>query len=136
MLFASQGMRTKRGDAGIGWIFALVIILIFIVWLAQYSARGCHTNADCGDNSYCGSDFACHQYPVQKIVERQVIEASGAGNGLVLPALIIGAAIVIAAWLVRWRNEPHRPDSREKRVDSQQFEHYGENVHEEKHGHH
>lgn len=132
-------MRTKRGDVEVGWIFLTVLVLVFLVWLTQYSARACHSNVDCGDNAYCGSDFACHQYPVQKIVERQVVQASpGVVNDLVVPSLVIGLAIIISALVVRWRNTPHQPERHDpsRKADSQQFEHYGEDVHEEKKQHH
>lgn len=87
-------MKSKKGDIGIGIIFLIVIIVFFIGWLAEVNQRECKTNRDCGKTSYCGSDFACHEYPV---VQQTIVHYN-----FLLPSLIIGIAIVLAAFIYRW----------------------------------
>ena len=63
----------KKGDAGVGVIFIIVVIVLFLMWVVTYSQRECNSNEDCSKDSYCGSDFSCHQYP--NIVQQKVAAA-------------------------------------------------------------
>lgn len=108
----------KHGSLSMNVVFIIFLVLLFSTWLIVYVQRECHTNTDCESSSYCGSDFSCHQYPEQVIVEKQ---------SFALPALILGGAIVIAALLLKG---PIRANVRrkEKTPDSASFEGYGEEM--------
>ena len=78
------------------WIVLIVIVLIFIIAiLTPFWGYGtqCRSNENCGLNSYCGSDYQCHQLKVieKTIVEKQYTE----------PALIIAAAIIISIIILK-----------------------------------
>lgn len=82
----------KSGSAVLGVvaiILALIILTIYLVGLAQ---RDCNSNKDCPDSAYCGTDYECHEYPNQIVVEK---------NNLLWPAVILGVALIAAAYLFR-----------------------------------
>ena len=78
----------KKGDAGVGVIFIIVVIVLFLMWVVTYSQRECNSNEDCSKDSYCGSDFSCHQYP--NIVQQKVAAAD-----YTVPAFLLGLSIVV-----------------------------------------
>ena len=84
---------SRKSEAGLVVILIIIIVLFFFGWLVNVSQRECKTNRDCGSEAYCGSDFACHQYPA---IQKKVVEYN-----LFWPAIIIGFAIVAAAWIFR-----------------------------------
>lgn len=90
-------MKAKKAEIGIGIIFLVAIIIFFIGWLINVNQRECRTNKDCGSTSYCGSDFACHEYPV--------IQQTFVQYNFLLPSLIIGIAIVFAALVYKWSKQ-------------------------------
>jgi len=75
-------------------ILVLIIVLFFFGWLINVGQRECRTNRDCGSESYCGSDFSCHQYPT---IQKTVVQYS-----LIMPSIIVGIAIVIAAMIFKY----------------------------------
>ena len=79
----------KKGNAAVAIILAMVILAIYLVNIAQ---RECESNKDCSSNSYCGTDYECHEYPNQVIVKQ---------NNYVPAALIVGVALIVAAYLRR-----------------------------------
>ena len=83
----------RKGDAALVIVLIIIIVLFFFGWLINVSQRECKTNRDCGTEAYCGSDFSCHQYPA---IQKTVVEYN-----FFWPALIIGFAIVIAAWIFK-----------------------------------
>lgn len=88
--------NNKKSEAGLVVILVFIIVLFFFGWLINIGQRECKTNKDCSSESYCGSDFACHQYPnIQKTVVQY---------NLFWPAVIIGIAIVIAAVIFKGVN--------------------------------
>ena len=87
-------MRSKKAEIGLGIIFLVVIIIFFIGWLINFNQRECRTNKECGKTSYCGSDFACHEFPV---MQQTVVQYN-----FLLPSIIIGIAIISAALIYRW----------------------------------
>ena len=92
----------RRAEA-VTIILVLIIIIAAIVWLVSLGGRECSKNEDCKAQQYCGSDFSCHDFPV---IEKTVYEVS-----LVGPALIVAAAIVLGAGILRWRKnrKPQMP---------------------------
>lgn len=88
-----MGGLYRKAETGLVVILIIVIILFFFGWLINVSQRECRTNRDCGTEAYCGSDFSCHQFPN---IQKTVVQYS-----LFWPAVIIGIAIVLAAWIFR-----------------------------------
>lgn len=89
-------LNSKRADGGVTAIIIVVIILVFLGWLVNVGDRECRTNRDCGKGAYCGSDFACHQIPV---IEKSPVVVE---RHYTMPALIIGIAMIITAFILRW----------------------------------
>ena len=87
-------MSNKKADAGLGMFLIVALIALVFVWYVNISQRECSSNKDCNFESYCGSDFSCHPYPV--------IQKTEVHYSLWLPSLIIAIAIVIAAALFNW----------------------------------
>ena len=85
----------KKSEIGLGFILALVIVILFFGWLINTGQRECKSNRDCSSESYCGSDFSCHSYPT---IQKTVIQYN-----LFWPAVIIAIAVVIAAWIFKGR---------------------------------
>ncbi len=85
----------KKGEA-LTLVLIVLIVVVFIGWLINLNQRECRSNNDCGSGYYCGSDFTCHQIPT---IEKTLVQ-----NNLVLPSVIIGIAIVIAAFILRFGN--------------------------------
>lgn len=84
----------KKADGGLTAIVIIIIAVVFIGWLVNLGSRECNSNKDCREDSYCGSDFACHKIPViEKTVYRQ---------SLVLPILFICITIIIVALIWKW----------------------------------
>lgn len=88
-----MGGLYRKSETGLVVILIIVIILFFFGWLINVSQRECRTNRDCSSEAYCGSDFSCHQFPN---IQKTVVQYS-----LFWPAVIIGVAIVLAAWIFR-----------------------------------
>ncbi|MEK6983887.1 MAG: hypothetical protein AABX33_04905 [Nanoarchaeota archaeon] len=82
-------LKNKKSDIGIGVVFLIVILILFIGWLYNINQRECMSNRDCSSEAYCGSDFSCHQFPTK--------QNSDAQDSLLLPSIIIGLAIIVAA---------------------------------------
>ena len=90
-------MLNRRGDVGLGAIVVIVIILVVVADIRSeptviyLGMRECTSSTQCGEGSYCGSDFACHPIPT--------IEKTTVTNNLLVPSIIIGLAIIIATVL-------------------------------------
>ncbi len=64
-------------------------------------AKECKVNSDCAQNSYCGSDFSCHDYPN---IQNTIVK-----NDFTVPAVVLGLSIVLAAMILRRsRNRSNR----------------------------
>ena len=86
----------KKSEAGLV-IILVVIIIIGLGWLVNFSQRECRSNKDCSSDSYCGSDFACHQHP---IIQKTVVQYN-----FLVPSLVIGVAIIIAVIIFKWNKK-------------------------------
>ena len=89
--------KSKKSETGLLIVLVIIIVLFFFGWLINLSQRECRTNRDCDSESYCGSDFACHQYPV---IQRTIVQYN-----FFWPAVVLGIAIIIAAWIFRQPKE-------------------------------
>ena len=85
-------IKNKKAE-GITSILIIIVIALFFGWLINVSQRECRTNKNCSSESYCGSDFSCHQYPT---IQKTVVQYS-----LFWPAVVIGIAVIIAAFIFR-----------------------------------
>lgn len=86
---------SKKGEIITLIVVIAIIVMVFVSFIYVLGGRECRTNRDCGKESYCGSDFSCHQIPV---IERTVNN----GNTLTMPALIFGICMIITALIFRW----------------------------------
>lgn len=87
----------KRAE--LATITLIILIIIFVLgWLINLGTKECRSNTQCGDGYYCGSDFSCHQIPT---IEKTIVK-----NNLVVPSIIIGIAIIIAAIVLRSAKMP------------------------------
>lgn len=84
----------KKSEAGIALILIAVIVIVFLGWVININQRECKSNRDCGDESYCGSDFSCHNYPT---IQKTVVQYN-----LLWPSIILGIAIVAVALIFNW----------------------------------
>lgn len=89
------------GEAAAGAMFTIAIIAFSIAGSATIlkflaSTNECNQNADCGEISYCGSDFRCHEFPHKSTT---VVQAANWAT----PAAILGLSIVMGALILRRR---------------------------------
>lgn len=80
-------------------ILGLIILAIILINVAQ---RECNSNRDCSDNAYCNTKHECVEFPEQVVVKQ---------SNLVPSAIILGIAIIIAAYIFRgkklpWKKKP------------------------------
>ena len=83
----------RKADGGLVAIIIILIVVIVLGVLINLGNRECTKDSHCKENYYCGSDFKCHPHPV---IEKRVFQ-----NSLIVPSVIIGIAIIIAAYLLR-----------------------------------
>lgn len=69
-----------------------IIIIVLLAWLIAVASYDCNSDNDCGEGYYCDVKHNCNKVPV---IER---------NSLEKPALIIGAAIITAALILKWKS--------------------------------
>ena len=88
--------------ASVGLIIVIVLLALIIggILFINWAQRECHSNKDCQADSYCGSDFACHQYPQEIIVKE---------NKYVPAAIIVGIALVASAYIYRGKKIKMEP---------------------------
>ena len=86
----------KKADGGLTALIIILLIIIFLSGLISINSRECNSNKDCSKDSYCGSDFSCHQFP---IIEKTVTISKGSYT---LPILIICLTAIILTIILRW----------------------------------
>ena len=86
-------------NKGFSWagFFAFLVVIGAVVAFSNVASRECSKDAQCGENKYCGADFACHQIPVITVQKTEY------RNDFSGPAVIMGVAIVIAALILKKR---------------------------------
>ena len=95
----------KRAE--LATIILIILVIVFSLgWLINLGSKECRSNSQCGSDSYCGSDFSCHQIP---IIEKTVVK-----NNLILPSIIIGIAIIMAAIVFKSGKIPFRKNTEKK----------------------
>ncbi len=73
-------------------IILVLCLIILIVYVMDVSQRECKTNKDCSKNSYCGSDYECHQFPKEIVVKEY---------DFLFPSIILGIALIISAYIFK-----------------------------------
>ena len=89
---------------GIFLVIAIIVLSIGGAATFQKVMEGmkeCKLNSDCPENNYCGSDFKCHSFPV---IENTIVE----GTDWKTPAAILGVAIIIAAMILRKKQQTQK----------------------------
>tara|TARA_Y100000310_G_C20174906_1_gene575369 strand:- start:148 stop:441 length:294 start_codon:yes stop_codon:yes gene_type:complete len=95
----------KKGNLIIGAVavvLALVILGIFLVSIAQ---RECQSNRDCPGNAYCNTQYECVEFPQQVVVKE---------SNFLVSALILGMAILIAAYIFKGGRIPWNVEVKKK----------------------
>ena len=82
----------KRASAGYIIAIMALVTIILVGLLMDYSKNECSSNKDCTEDSYCGSDNECHQYPDKVIVKQ---------NDNFPAALTLAVGIVLAAFILK-----------------------------------
>ena len=90
-------MVSKSGQGLVLAVVVIIIIIGAITWFASLAKHECEKDTECPSEYYCGVDHKCHAFPV---IEKTVIEYN-----LVLPSIILGVSIIIAAILLRRRRK-------------------------------
>jgi len=94
----------KRAEI-VSIILILIVITTALGWLINLGSRECRSNTQCPSDNYCGSDFSCHKIPT--------IEKTSVKNNLIVPSIIIGLAIIIAAIVLRFGKKYFNNDQEE-----------------------
>ena len=85
----------EKANVALGVIAVILALIIFAIYLVNIAQRECNSNRDCSANAYCGSDFECHAYPQQIVVEE---------NNFLTAAFVFGVALIIAAYIFKGGN--------------------------------
>ena len=101
----------SRKSEAITIILVTLIIIVFLGWLINVGSRECRSNSQCGSAQYCGSDFACHELPT---IEKTIVK-----NNLIVPSIILGIAIIIAALIIKFGKSSLRKDSNTESSEKQ-----------------
>ena len=86
------GVIMNKKGAALGIVAVLLALILLAIFLVGLALRECNSNKDCSDNAYCGSDYECHEYPNNTVVQK---------NNFVPAALILGVSLVLAMYLYR-----------------------------------
>lgn len=84
----------KKG-AAFAIVLVVIIIVVAVFWVIDFFQRGCNQDTDCPTNYYCGSDFECHEFKIVEITEIH--------NNFLIPSLIIAGAIIIGAFIIKYK---------------------------------
>ena len=84
-------MNTKA-SMSIGIIAVILALLIFGIFIVNIASRDCNSNRDCPQESYCGSDFECHAFPEEIVVEK---------NNFTWAAIILSVGLITTAYIMK-----------------------------------
>lgn len=82
----------QKGSAALAVVAVVLVFVILAMFLTNIAQRECDNNRDCADNSYCGTDYECHEFPGQVVVKE---------TNFIPAALIVGISLIIAAYIFR-----------------------------------
>tara|TARA_Y100000310_G_scaffold159115_1_gene158575 strand:- start:2424 stop:2702 length:279 start_codon:yes stop_codon:yes gene_type:complete len=86
----------KKGSAGYVVTIILLVAVITVGLMINYSNKECTSNTECAQDAYCGSDFLCHSFPDKLVVKQSK-------NNFLPASIIIGASILAAAIIFKKR---------------------------------
>lgn len=92
----------KKGFLPILIVIVAIILIIIIAVQVTEERKECGgepmfgSGNVCLEDQYCGNDFKCHDYPESVEVGRP---------SYLIPAIVIGIAIVISAFILRGRKK-------------------------------
>ncbi|MEK6812926.1 MAG: hypothetical protein AABX86_02310 [Nanoarchaeota archaeon] len=75
-------------------VLVVLFILLILFTVFERISRECQKDSDCPSSYYCGADFSCH--PVVAGEQQIMVKESN-----LIPALLLGIAIVLAAWIIK-----------------------------------
>lgn len=87
----------QKANIAIAVIAVILALIILVIYLVNIATRECNNNKDCPSTAYCGTDYTCHEFPHQVIVKE---------TNFIPAAIIIGMALIIAAYIFKRRNVP------------------------------
>ena len=95
----------QKGNMVLGVIAILLGLIILAFILINVAQRECNSNRDCPENAYCNTQHECVEFPEQVVIKQ---------SNLIPSAIIIGIALIIAAYIFRgkklpWKKKP-KPD--------------------------
>ncbi len=82
----------QKGSAALAVVAVVLAFVILAMFLTNIAQRECKNNRDCADNSYCGTDYECHEFPSQVVVKE---------SNYIWAALVLGISLVAAAYIFR-----------------------------------
>lgn len=82
----------QKGSAALAVVAVVLAFVILAMFLTNIAQRECKNNRDCADNSYCGTDYECHEFPRQVVVKE---------SNYIWAALIMGVSLIVAAYIFR-----------------------------------
>ncbi|MBD3313022.1 hypothetical protein GF345_01115 [Candidatus Woesearchaeota archaeon] len=91
-------MMNKKANVALALLAVIVVVIILYLILIN-ALKECRQDSQCGEGSYCGSDFRCHE---MKVIQKSVINNE---YHLWKASFVIGIAIIIAAIILRLRRQ-------------------------------
>ncbi len=80
----------SKASVGIIIIAVALALVVLGSFLINLATRDCNSNKDCSQNAYCGSDYECHEYPKNIVVEK---------NSFVMASMILSVGLVLTAFV-------------------------------------
>ncbi|MFA6460950.1 MAG: hypothetical protein WCV90_01685 [Candidatus Woesearchaeota archaeon] len=82
----------KKANLGMILVIVVLGLVILSLVLIDFSKRECNKNSECSQTAYCGADYKCHEFPKEIVVKE---------NSYVTAAIILGIALIVAAYIFR-----------------------------------
>lgn len=99
----------KTGNAALTIIIIVLALVILAFFLVDIAQRDCNSNNDCAKNAYCDSNHECHEYPNEIVIKE---------NNFLSAAIVLGIALIIAAYIYRGGKIPFFKKKEEKKTNS------------------
>ncbi len=89
-------VMNSKGGIALALVAVILALTIFAFYLVNVAQRDCNSNRDCPENSYCGVDYECHEFPQQIMVKK---------SNFLPAAIIVGISIIVGAFILRKRGK-------------------------------
>ena len=90
--FSGLKMMNRKASVALVVVIVVLALVILVMFLTNIALRECDNNRDCADNSYCGTDYECHEFPSQVVVKE---------SNYIWAALIMGISLIATAYIFR-----------------------------------